>query len=53
MYKNALRRNDTTNMDFYTFLDAVEQLATKIYKKEEFSESIENFLNDAVSYFES
>ena len=33
-YKNALRKNELTQMDFYSFLDAVEVLAGKVYKGE-------------------
>jgi hypothetical protein len=40
-------------MDFYTFLDAIEQMANKIYKKDQLSENISNFLQQACSFFET
>ena len=48
-----MRKSDSTVMDFYSFLDGIELLAIKIYKKEKLSESVDSFLREATSYFES
>ena len=39
-------------MDFYSFLDAIEVLANKIYKGE-LNDNISQFLEDSNAYFES
>lgn len=51
VYKNALRRNDTSVMDLYCFFDAIELLANKAFKLN-FRENLENLLNIAIDYFE-
>ena len=53
VYKNIMRRHDSTSMDFYAFLDGIENLAQRIYKNVDLGESIESFLTEANEYFES
>jgi hypothetical protein len=40
LYKNILRKHDSSTMDFYAFLDAVESLANRVYKGESLKDSI-------------
>ena len=47
-----MRKSESTTMDFYSFLDGIELLAVKIYKREKLSESIDSFLKEATAYFE-
>lgn len=52
VYKNILRKHDSTSMDFYAFLDGIENLATRIYKGESLYDSISQFLSNANEYFD-
>jgi len=53
VYKNVARRYESNTMDFYGFLDGVEQLATKIYRKETLNESVQLFLEKANAHFDA
>jgi len=52
-FKNAIRKNDATQMDLTTFFDAVEVLAGKLKSvKGNTAEQLETFISSALDYFQ-
>jgi hypothetical protein len=52
VFKNMQRKYDCQSLDLYSFFNAIEHLVPKIYKSDTFIDGLQQFLDNAIEFFE-